>query len=385
MIVVLEAQHAVGRPQPRGAGYYSINLIQALLRRKAFDYELTFFDYKHEVDNLSRAREYFGNFRAPFKECNALDYRVASRDEYAYSAKPYNAWTNTWGKVYHFMNLNTFPVKLDGKMILTIHDITWRAYPGMISPHVAALLDIALKRLKRLKRVKPFVIAVSQAARSQILQFTDIPSERVEVIYQSCDESNMYPDKTDVSAMVDGEYVLYLGAWDYNKNIVRIVEAFDCVAQKYSGLKLVLAGKPVWNEQYSEQIHEVVRASPFRERIVMPGYVDVETKRRLMSSALCFVFPSICEGFGIPVLEAMACGCPVITADNTSLPEVGGDAAIYINAFDTGQLAFEMERVVSSESLRKNMIAKGSIQAKRFSWDKTAEQVENIYRMVAKN
>jgi len=78
----------------------------------------------------------------------------------------------------------------------------------------------------------------------------------------------------------------------------------------------------------------------------------------------------------------MACGCPVITADNTSLPEVGGDAAIYVNAYDTEQLAFEMERVLSSESLRKDMIAQGFVQSKKFSWDKTAEQVENVYRMV---
>jgi glycosyltransferase involved in cell wall biosynthesis len=250
----------------------------------------------------------------------------------------------------------------------------------MISPNATMLHDIALDRIER---IRPYIIADSESASKEIQQFTTISAEQICVIYQSYDEHNLFRDKSDTSSITDGDYILFVGTLECKKNVVRIIEAFDIVGEKFRDLKLVLAGKPTWDNP--EEIYESVRNSPLKERIIMPGYVNVETKRRLISNALCFVFPSICEGFGIPVLEAMACGCPVITADNTSLPEVGGDAAIYVNAYNTEQLAYEMERVISSESLRKDMIVKGFVQSKKFSWDKTAEQVENVYRMVTKN
>lgn len=378
MKIILEAQHAVGRPQPRGVGHYSISLIQALLHRNAFEYELTFFDYNREVGNLARAEKYFGKFGIPFRECNQLDYRIASREERIWNMKSYNEWTNTRGDIYHFMCPVSIPTNLNGKMIVTVHDISWRSNPGMISPNATMLHDIALERVER---TRPHIIADSISASEEIQRFTNIPAEQIDVIYQSYDEKQIYTDRSDVSSIVDGDYMLFVGTIERKKNITRIVQAFNQIAEKYRDLKLVLAGKPTWDNP--EEIYDSVRNSPFNERIILPGYVDAETKRRLISNALCFVFPSICEGFGIPVLEAMACGCPVITADNTSLPEVGGDAAVYVNAYDAEQLAFEMEHVVLSESLRKDMIARGFVQAKKFSWDKTAEQVESVYRMVA--
>lgn len=379
MKVTLEAQHAVGHPQPRGVGHYSINLIQALLRRNAFEYGLTFFDFNREAGNRRRAENLFADYGVPFYECNTLDYRVASRDDSVWE-KSYNEWTNTNSSVYHFMSPVTVPFKLSGKMVVTIHDISWAVCPGMISAHQTALLQAGMSRINR---VQPFIITDSKSTFSQVLEFTTIPPEKIKVVYLSYDEIHIYPDKTDVSSIVDGDYILYLGAFEANKNIVRIIEAFNCIAERNKELKLVLAGKPVWDAQYSEQINCAIDNSPFKNRIILPGYVDAYTKRKLISNALCFIFPSICEGFGIPVLEAMACGCPIITADNTSLPEVGGDAAVYVDAYNTEQLAYEMERVITSDILRKDMIAKGFVQAKKFSWDKNAEQVENVYRMVA--
>ncbi|MDR3001294.1 MAG: glycosyltransferase family 4 protein [Fibromonadaceae bacterium] len=371
MKVILEAQHAVGHPHPRGVGHYSINLIQALLRRKTFDYELAFFDYNREAKNLARAEKNFNQFDVSFKECNELDYRIASRDDNAYNAKIYNEWTNTNGDVYHFMNPITVPLRLNGKMVVTIHDLNFDSH----NTHTMPLFELGLSRIKR---VQPFVIADSQYTSQQVVEYLKISEKQVAVIYPAHDEVNIYPEKTDVSSIVYGEYLLYIGAWVKNKNIPRIIEAFNCVSMKNKGLKLVLAGKPAWHD--TVEINEVINASPFREQIITPGYISAEQKRRLYSNALCFVFPSICEGFGLPVLEAMACGCPVITANNTSLPEVGGEAAIYVDAYNTEQLAHEMERVVNSESFRKEIAGKGLKQSKKFSWDKAAEQVEEVYR-----
>ena len=151
----------------------------------------------------------------------------------------------------------------------------------------------------------------------------------------------------------ESRYLFFVGAFERKKNIACLIKAYDIVAAKDKELKLVIAGKPTWDD--TSEIYDAVNTSPYRNRIVMPGYISAEQKRKLYSNALCFVFPSICEGFGIPVLEAMACGCPVITADNTSLPEVGGDAAIYVDAHSIEQLAFRMEQVITLESLRRDM------------------------------
>ena len=379
MRVILEAQHAVGHLQPRGVGHYAIQMIQTLLRRNTFEYGLTFFDCNGEAGNRERAVKHFGSFHVPFYECNELDYRVASRDDARYGIKTYNEWTGAEGAVYHFMSPVCIPVSLNGKMIVTVHDLSWCSSPGILSEHETDLFKIGRQRIER---TSPIIITDSESSRNEILKYIDgVRPEQVKRVYLSYDEKNMFPEKTAAVDKAAGRYLFYVGAFERKKNIARLIKAFNIVAEKDRELKLVIAGKPTWDD--TTEIYDAVSSSPCWDRIVMPGYISVEQKRQLYSNALCFVFPSICEGFGIPVLEAMACGCPVITADNTSLPEVGGDAAVYVDACSIEQLAWEIERVTASEGLRKEMAAKGLVQVKRFSWDKTAGQVENVYRDAA--
>jgi len=377
MKVIIEAQHAVGYSEPRGIGHYSIGLIQSLLSRGIFNYELTFFDFKREMGSLARAKQYFGGFDVPIHECNDLDYRVAGYDESVYKHKTYNQYTETNGDVYHFMNVFAVPTNLQGRMVVTIHDLIWESFPQFCTSYTIERLKMGVERIERMNAL---IIADSKSALKEIVTFTKIPEESVTVVYQSYDQSEMYVDKSDVSGIVEGDYILYIGAVESRKNIVGIVSAFNQIAEKYRGLQLVIAGK-LDRSGAETEIQDAIGQSQFRDRIVTPGFVDSATKRKLYSNAILFAFPSFAEGFGIPVLESMACGCPVITADNTSLPEVGGDAVVYVNASNTDQLAFEMERVIDSEQLRKELIVKGFLRAKEFTWDKTAEQVENVYRM----
>ena len=140
----------------------------------------------------------------------------------------------------------------------------------------------------------------------------------------------------------------------------------------------MLAGAKFYGDSV---IIEKISSSSSSSRIIMCGYVTNEQKRALMSGALVFVFPSLYDGFGLPVLEAMACGCPVITSNASSLPEVAGDAGILVNPLDIEQIASEIERVINSDSLRAELRKKGFEQSKLFSWDKTAEKTEEIYRI----
>ncbi|MCL2121749.1 MAG: glycosyltransferase family 4 protein [Clostridiales bacterium] len=379
MNIMIEAQHAVALDEPRGVGYYSIQLIQALLRRKVFDYGLSFFDFAQENGNRLRAEQRFGMYHVPLFECRDLDYRVAIRDEHVYDHKSYHDYTGATGDLFHFMNFITLPTNLQGKKLTTIHDLNWIGYAEGTSATLLPLLKISLDRMLR---IQPDIVADSYSTQNEIRQYTNTPKETIHVVYPAFDNENLFPDKENrygVPAPVEAgcEYVFFIGTFERKKNIVRIVEAFNQIAARFSGLRLVLAGKPTWDDP--EPIYRAIQDSPYTDRIIVPGYVSTDEKRLLYSNALCFVFPSICEGFGIPVLEAMACGCPVITADNTSLPEVGGDAAAYVDASRVDQLAYEMERIVSTESLRKEMRAKGFRQAEKFTWDQSAEQIEKVY------
>jgi glycosyltransferase involved in cell wall biosynthesis len=379
MKITLEAQHAVGTPQPRGIGHYSIDLIQNLLRRNVFDYEITFFDYGHEMGNLNRAQKLFGAYGVPLHECSELDYRVATRNESVFVSKNYNEYTNTCGDIYHFMHIVTLPTRMAGKMLVTVHDLNWLFFPEALSDHSRPLFD---EGLRRLNLWKPDVIADSNSAKHELLRFSSIPKEHIHVVYPAFDATHLYQDVTGeaMPGIEKNTYFFYVGSLEKKKNLVHMIQAFSRVAPKFEGLRFVIAGKATWEDP--AEIMEAVAHSGVSERIIFPGYIDVDTKRKLYSNALCFLQPSLCEGFGLPILEAMVCGCPVITSNTTSMPEAAGDAGILVDPYNVEQLAYEMERVVSSETLCKEMIQKGFAQAAKFSWDKTAEQVENVYRLV---
>jgi glycosyltransferase involved in cell wall biosynthesis len=386
MKIVIEAQHAVALDKPRGVGYYSIQLINTLLKRNKNDYSICFFDIRRENGNRLRAEKLFGQKALgrdiPFHECNEVDYRALIRDESLYNIKNYNEYTKSRGDIYHYTNFITIPTKINGKILATVHDLNWIPYSGGASSVIRELGKISLERLKR---AQPNVIVVSSSAKKEVLEYTDIPEEKINIAYLSYDEENIFPDQENIRKIkpffeMNFDYLFFIGTFERKKNIVRIVEAFNQIAGKFNGLRLILAGQPTWDDPSS--IYETIKKSPFTERIIMLGYITTDEKRLLYSNALGLIFPSICEGFGIPVLEAMVCGCPVITADNSSLPEVGGEAVIYVNALKTEQLAFEMERLVSFESLRSELREKGLVQAKKFSWAKTAEIIESVYNNI---
>ncbi len=378
MKVILEAQHAVGSPELRGIGVYALNLIDRLLARGNYDYGLTYFDFNAERGNLQRVQQHFGRHKPAVFGCNNIDYRALIRDDNALGDSFYEDVTGTDGGLYHFMEPVAIPTRLRGRMVVTVHDVTWESCPESLSQYALETHRLATRRINTLK---PHIIADSESARREILRYMDVPPESIDVVHLSCDEENLYPDRAEVSHLVQGEYFLFVGcAYEKKKNVARIIEAFNRVAEKHSGVKFVAAGKAPTAD--NTELMEVINASPYRDRLVFTGYISDDEKRRLYSNAVSLVFPSLAEGFGIPVLEAMACGCPVITADNTSLPEVGGDAALYVNALDTEQLSYQMERVLLSDTLREDLIACGFLQKQRFSWDNTARQVEEVYKKV---
>ena len=308
MNVILEAQHAVGRAQLRGVGQYALCMIDALLKRRQNEYALTFFDKGREMGNRERAEQHFGRYHVPFYECNTLDYRVATRDDAVFAEKSYNDYTGARGDVFHFMNLISIPTNLQGRMVVTVHDMLFCTFPELTPAHN---IPIYSKGFERLQKMKPYIIAISDYSKQQLMRRADFDETRVFTVPNGWDRSRIYfeedPGRAGLRAMgINGEYILFLSALDLYKNPIRLIEAFDRIAGKFSGLQLVLAGKSYFDDD--APIREAAEKSAYRKRILFPGFVDERQKRLLYSNALCFAFPSLMEGFGLPPLEAM--GCP---------------------------------------------------------------------------
>lgn len=259
----------------------------------------------------------------------------------------------------------------------TIHDLAFKKYPETFpKSHLLKLnflLDVAVRRADKL-------IAVSQSTKDDLLQFfPNLPEERVRVIHHGFDDAffsvKLSPEdmrKTLARHSLDPQaYVLSVGALQPRKNLTRLIEAFDTAKKSMFEMKLVLAGEPAW---LSEGILEAREKSAYKEDIILAGRVSFEELRALYQGARLFVFPSLYEGFGLPVLEAFASDVPVLAASNSSLREVGGRAALYCNALSVHDIAEKLERLWSEEELRTELVARGREQLKRFSWDRCAQE-----------
>jgi len=227
------------------------------------------------------------------------------------------------------------------------------------------------------------IVTISQSTKNEIVSYFGINPQKVDVISPGFDnklfgiEQDLeYIDEIKSRFGIGGEYILYVGTLEPKKNINRLIDAF-CQLKKQKGIseKLVIAGKSGWNDK---KIFQKFKSSGFEKEIIYSGYVSYMELHLLMSGAEVFVFPSLHEGFGMPPLEAMACGTPVIASNRSSLPEVVGDAGILVDPYSVNAIADAIYRVISDADLRKDMRQKGLQRAKLFTWEKSAKQLLGI-------
>ena len=263
------------------------------------------------------------------------------------------------------------------EVITTIHDLAFRRYPETFPrTHLWKLnfmLETAVRRADKL-------IAVSESTKRDLLEFfPTLPEARIKVIHHGFDSeffgSRISEDELRLTltsySLLPGKYILYVGALQPRKNLVRLIQAFEMMKKHVPEAKLVLAGEEAW---LAQDIINIWERTPSRDDIVLPGRVSFEDLRILYQGARLFAFPSLYEGFGIPLLEAFASGVPVLTADNSSLPEVAGEAALYCQANDVADIATKLEQLWQDDVLRADLTAKGTERLRQFSWDKCAEE-----------
>jgi len=179
---------------------------------------------------------------------------------------------------------------------------------------------------------------------------------------------------------IRGDYLLYLGTLQPRKNLVRLVEAFAYLQPRPAALQLVLAGQKGW---LYDELFARVGSLGLGDHVVFAGYVAEDDKAALLSGALSLVYPSLYEGFGMPVLEAMACGTPVLTSNVSSLPEVAGDAALLVDPLDVNAIAAGISRLMTDADLRKVLVEKGHAQLRKFSWTNAGREVLQVLEAVA--
>jgi len=275
-------------------------------------------------------------------------------------------------------------------LVITVHDTIPLVFPELYHTHGTILRRAYQRALRSIARGARVVIADSECSKRDAITYLSIPEEKVRVIYLGVDpvfERVTDPEKLaavrDTYQLVH-PFIFYLGGIDPRKNVKRLVAAYARLI-KNSGYPhdLVIAGD-IQNEPEFPELEREIQASGMEGRVKLLGFVPTETCPVLYSAADCFVFPSLYEGFGFPPLEAMACGTPVISSDRSSLPELVDDSGLIVNPEDVGAIAAAMTTVLSTESLRRDLGARGMKRAKLFSWEKTAAQTLAVYEEVAR-
>jgi Glycosyltransferase len=268
------------------------------------------------------------------------------------------------------------------KVVCTIHDICFEHYKDIFTKkeywRQKLLIPYAAKH-------SSYIFTVSENAKQDIQHTYGIPSEKIIVTYNAVNKKfrKMESDELNESDLRDkyqigsAEYILSVGNLQPRKNLPRLIEAFIQFKNKSgSDTKLVIVGKKAW--LYDDIISKALGTS---KDVILTGYVEDEDLVRLYNAAKCFVYPSFFEGFGIPPLEAMACGTPVAVSKSTSLPEVVGDAGQYFDPFSTDEIEKSIEMMLNKR-FDEDLYDKMCKQVNKFSWIKTAEIIYNTYRNV---
>jgi glycosyltransferase involved in cell wall biosynthesis len=364
-----------------GIGYYSDFLTKNLIERHPETMFLLegFSSFGDDVKERARCFE-----AANAKICVSPFDRTVYRLFSALLPLPYRWFFPEKADVTHFFNF-VIPPFVKGKKVVTVHDMSFKRFPEAANFKTRSMLNINFaSTVRRADKI----VTISQFSKREILKYCDIPEEKVEVIYCGVDKGTFRPDipaekvqRTREKYGASAPYFLYLGTLEPRKNIERVVEAYGVLRGWYGAESpsLVIAGGKGW---MFDSIFKRVKDLGLCESVIFTGYIPDEDKPALISGAICFCFPSLYEGFGMPPLEAMACGVPVIVSTAASLPEVVGDAGLLVDPYSAEDIAGAMEKSWLDGDLRNELRDKGVKRADLFDWPNMAEKTYDVYKQL---
>lgn len=361
------------REQHSGVQYSIENLVQGLLQEDLRDYEIEIL-----VSHF---------YQSPFPESNHLKIRRLNSnfDSRFHRVFFEHFLLGTYLKKHKFDIYHSpgyiLPYFLGAKKVVTIHDLIALDFPELCQYETALYFRLTLPAsIERADKI----ITVSNTVKNDILnRFPKISEDKISVIYpgvharfHTVHNPSAITNIREIYNLPD-EYFLFVGNLEPKKNVESIIGAFKKLkSDKALNHKLVIIGKLGWKYK---SIMQSIENSRLKKEIMLLGYVNEVHLPTIYSLASMLVFPSLYEGFGIPVIEAMQCGCPVIVSDRGALPEISGDVAKQVNPYDLNDIAEAMYLIANNDALKQNMIRAGVEWVQRFSWQKSARETLKVY------
>ncbi len=307
-------------------------------------------------------------------------------------------WARVWGRaqlplpveaitgrvdLYHATDFLLPPTLPGTRTLLTVHDLSYVRVPESANPSLRAYLDAVVPRSAR--RADQ-VLADSQATKDDLTALYGIPPEKITVILSGVDPHFRRIEDESARAAVREKYALgtrpyifAVGTVQPRKNYIRLMQALDKLRRDGLDVMLVIAGGKGWLD---DPIHWALDELRLREHVHLIGFADDADLPALYSEARVTAFPSLYEGFGLPIIESMACGTPVVTSKVSSMPEAAGDAALLIDPLNVDELTGALARLLTDEGLRMSLVQQGYAQAGRFTWERSAQALRTVYRQL---
>lgn len=378
MKIAFDAVPLVGRNMS-GIGWCEAGQTTALVSlHPENDYTYNYFAGKTAAEKAERIKPFAGDkIKVRASAFPGMVYRALTN----FVPLSYSMFFGKDHDITHFFNY-IVPPFVRGKKVVTVYDMVYKAFPETMRTRTKFMLNMGLKR--SMKRAD-LIITISEFSKSEILKYFPEHEAKIRVIPCGVDLNEFKPceDKELISSVakkykIEGDYFLYLGTLEPRKNLTNLILGYEKFLKSCSGNapKLVLAGGRGW---LFDSIFALVKEHDLESDVIFTEYIDSADRTPLMCGALAFTFPSIYEGFGMPPLEAMACGVPVLTSNAASLPEVTGDSAVVVAPDSIDDIASGLSRLNSDPELRARLSREGLERARTFTWENSAKLLYKAY------
>ena len=369
-----------------GIAWCADNIIKVLAKYEVC--QCNFFSMCYGKNSIKKIEDYkqYGVLMNSCRWFNDILYKFI----WPFIPLPYHWFFGNESDITQFFNC-VIPPGVKGKKVVIVHDMAYKVCPETVRHKTKNWLRLTLKNSCRRADA---IVTVSESSKKDIIKFLGVKADKITVMPNGvdltcfkCDLSSVNLQRVKDKYRLKKSYFLYLGTLEPRKNIERIIGAYKLLNDQYATIdteipQLVIAGGKGW---LYDTVFEKVQMSGLVEKIIFPGYVEQNEIPLLMGGARAFIFPSLYEGFGMPLLEAMACGTPVITSNVSSLPEVAGDAAFFVNPYKEEEICNAMHQIMTDNKLYEQLRAKGIVRAQKYTWEKSAAILHELYQRLLAN
>ncbi|XOU93930.1 MAG: glycosyltransferase family 4 protein [Candidatus Kerfeldbacteria bacterium] len=355
-----------------GVGHYTYYLVKNLLKYDKKNEYVLFFDWRfRKFDEFAQKNVKIKNF--PFSQYNKFL-------PFAYSHMLISAYLMKANLDLFHSPISSLPLTYTRKSIITVHDLAIYKNPSWFPSQIISTKLLVPQSLRKANKI----IAVSNSTKKDLQEIFNVSSKKIKVVHEGASIEKISVKNKKIDSLtrfkLGPKYILYIGTLMPRKNIVTLIRAYKKLLQAepgYSEYQLILAGAKAFG---SEAIFDEIKALKLKKQVKYIGYVTHNQKMELIKKATCFTFPSSYEGFGLPVLEAMALGTPVITSNVSSLPEVAGKAAILVDPEKEMEIANALKKLLSNKKLQARLSKSGKKQAQNFTWENCAKDTIKAYQ-----